>query len=82
MSLMDVEFDHSALKGRIREMYGTYDNLIPKLSYGETSLSQKLNGKVNFSRKDMLELAKALNIPDTEFSRYFFIVKVRKNERM
>lgn len=81
MSLAVVEFDHSALKGRIKEKYDTYDNIVPLLSYNTTSLSQKLNGRVSFSRKDMLELAKALDIPDSEFSRYFFKVKVRKSEQ-
>lgn len=77
----EVTFDYSVLKGRIKEKYDKYENLVPHLSYGMSSLSSKLNNHARFSQHDMLELADLLDIEDSEFSRYFFTVEVRKTEQ-
>lgn len=74
-------FDYSKLRGRIREKFGTYDAVSRKLSYGQTTLSQKLNSKIFFSQRDILELAPVLEISDNEIPEYFFKEKVRKSEQ-
>lgn len=78
---MKVIFDYSRLRGRIKEKFDSQEKLAKQLSYGLTSLNLKLNNHVNFSQVDMLELAAVLDIPDEEFSSYFFTVKVRKTEQ-
>ena len=75
-----MSFDYSKLKGRIREIYGTYENIVPKLTMSEATLSRRLNGKSYFDSEEILELSDALEIPDEERDLYFFKVKVRKNE--
>lgn len=78
--MKNLEFDYSKLKGRITEKFGSYKNLVPHLSYGESSLSAKLNNNSRFSQPDMLELANVLEIDDKSFAAYFFKLRVRKNE--
>lgn len=72
-----MSFDYSKLKGRIREIYGTYENLLPKLTMSEATLSRKLNGKSYFDNQEMLELSDALDIDKDEFEHYFFKMKER-----
>lgn len=76
-----MTFDYSKLRGRIKEFYGKYENLIPKISMSEATLSRKLNGKSYFDSHEILELSDALEIPDEERDLYFFKVKVRKSEQ-
>lgn len=75
-----IEFDYSKLRGRIREKYGSYKNLSPKISFSVVSLSNKLNNKTYFDSSEILELAEALGIEDVELNVYFFNLKVRKDE--
>ncbi len=76
-----MTFDYSKLKGRIKEVYDKYENLVPKISMSEATLSRKLNGKSYFDSQEILELSEALGIPDEERDQYFFKVKVRKSEQ-
>lgn len=76
-----MTFDYSKLKGRIKEIYDKYENLIPQISMSEATLSRKLNGKSYFDSQEILELSEALEIPDEERDLYFFKVKVRKSEQ-
>lgn len=76
-----MTFDYSKLKGRIREKYNKYENLVPLINMSEATLSRKLNGKSYFDSREMLELSVALDIPDAERDEYFFKVLVRKDEQ-
>ncbi|API89007.1 hypothetical protein BKP56_06950 [Marinilactibacillus sp. 15R] len=74
----NITFDYSKLEGRIKEKFDSQQNVSDQLSFSKTSLSMKLNNRVSFGQKDILELAKVLEIPDNEIAKYFFEVKVRK----
>ena len=67
-----MSFDYSKLKGRIRELYGTYDNIVPELSMSEATLSRRLNGKSYFDSEEILELSEVLGIEMGEIDQYFF----------
>ena len=67
-----MSFDYSKLKGRIRELYGTYDNIVPELSMSEATLSRRLNGKSYFDSEEILELSEVLGIEMSEIDQYFF----------
>ena len=67
-----MSFDYSKLKGRIRELYGTYDNVVPELSMSEATLSRRLNGKSYFDSEEILELSEVLGIEMGEIDQYFF----------
>lgn len=74
-------FNYSKLEGRIKEKFNTQKNIAEHLSFGNTSLSQKLNNRVAFSQADILEVAKVLDISGEEISEYFFEVIVRITEQ-
>ena len=76
-----MTFDYSKLRGRIKEKYGTYDNLLPMINMSGATLSRKLNGKSYFDSQEILNLSEALDIPSQERDVYFFKVKVRKSEQ-
>lgn len=81
MENLNPIFDYSKLEGKIKEKYKTQKIVTNHLSFGNTSLSQKLNNRVAFSQKDILELASVLDIDDAEIPEYFFKLKVRFSER-
>lgn len=75
-----IEFDYSKLRGRIREIYGSYSKLSDELSFTTVTLSRKLNGKGYFGGDEIIELADALNIKEEDINDYFFNLIVRKDE--
>lgn len=76
-----MTFDYSKLKGRIKEKYNTYENLVPLINMSEATLSRKLNGKSYFDSQEIIDLSNALEIPDDQRDSYFFKVIVRKDEQ-
>lgn len=71
-------FDYSKLLGRIKEKYGTRENLVKDITISITSLNLRLNNQLEFTQKDIHELSHVLEIPKEEISTYFFTEKVRK----
>lgn len=67
-----MSFDYSKLKGRIKEVYGKYENILPDISMSEATLSRRLNGKSYFDTEEILELSELLNIEMDEIDQYFF----------
>ena len=67
-----IEFDHSKLRGRIRERFGSYRNLDSHISFTTVSLSNKLNNKTYFDSREIIELAEALEIEAEDLNEYFF----------
>lgn len=75
-----MEFDYCRLRGKIREKYSTERAFAEKLGLGRTSLSQKLNGEVDFTQGQIHKAAQLLGIEPREISSYFFTEKVQKHE--
>lgn len=67
-----MRFKHSKLRGRIAECGTTQAQLAAEIGINKSSLSQKLNGNFSFTASEMLAICKALNIPKSEISEYFF----------
>ncbi|MFS7206984.1 hypothetical protein CKN63_03285 [Carnobacterium divergens] len=76
-----IVFNHDKLRGLMREKGITQEDLAEKISISKTSLSLKLNSKVMFSPKEMLNIQKTLDINDEDFKVYFFTALIRKNEQ-
>lgn len=74
-------FDYSKLRGKIKEVYGTQSGFSGALGICRTTLSQRLNGNLDFSQKEILDSCNLLGIPDGEISAYFFTPKVQKHEQ-
>jgi hypothetical protein len=75
-----IVFDFSKLRGRIKEFYGSEQKFSKKVKISASSLSSKLNNKTYFNSSEVVNLSKALEIPDDEVNVYFFRKKVRKTE--
>ncbi len=66
------DFDYSKLKGRIREVCGTYSVFAEKLGCSLNTLSSKLNNKNEFTQSDIIKSTRILNIDVNEVPAYFF----------
>ena len=73
--MIKVEYDYSKLLGRIKEKYGTRENLVEKITISITSLNLRLNNKLKFDQQDIKELCEALEIEESEITAYFFTKK-------
>jgi hypothetical protein len=74
-----IVYDYSKLLGRIKEKYGTRENLVKEITISSTSLNLRLNNKLKFDQQDIKELCIALDINEEEIPDYFFKEKVRKS---
>lgn len=76
----DIIFDFSKLRGRIKEVYGTQSAFAIAMLTNEATLSNKLNGYVEFTSKEVIRASLLLSIKDENFKDYFFTLKVQKTE--
>lgn len=67
-----TQYTYRRLIGRIIEKYGTRKAFAQALGISENSMSLKLNNKTGFSREDMIEWGRLLDIDVSEFGSYFF----------
>lgn len=74
-------YDYSILKGKIVEKIGSRRELAEKLGINETTLSNKLNNKTDFSREEMKKICQILDEPLIKIIEYFFTETVRENEQ-
>lgn len=69
-------FNYAKLRGRIKEIFDTENVFAKKLGISQTSLSQKLNNKVEFTQKEIEKAIELLHIPKEEIPMYFFTVEM------
>lgn len=72
-------FDHSKLRGRIKEKLGNETIFAEALNISNASVSSKLNGNVPFSIFEIDVAVEILEIPTSEIYDYFFTRKVENN---
>ena len=65
-------FDGSKLKGRIRELHLTQDDVAKHLGINKSTFNLKINGQVLFTQEEIALLIEILKIPDEEIKAYFF----------
>jgi len=78
--MTEVKFDYSKLKGRIREIFDTQSAFAEAMGMSTTSLSAKLNNKIEFSQKEMDKASDLLKIKKEEIPVYFFTPEVQEPE--
>lgn len=64
------------LKARIIEKYGSQAEFAKVIGVSETTVSNKMSERTQFSKDDMLTWGEALDIPVGEFGNYFFAQKL------
>lgn len=74
-----MQFDYSKLRGRIVEKFGTIERFTQKLDISSVSVYKKLNNKAGFSRQDMITWGNLLDIPEEQYTLYFFQQKLIEN---
>lgn len=72
----DVILDHSKLRGRIKEIFGTQEKFQKAVGMSHTSLSKKLAGESKFTQSEIYKSAEVLKIKNDEIGIYFFTPKV------
>lgn len=72
---------YAKLRGRIRENFGTQDKFAEAIGMNKSTLSQKLNAKVEWSRLEVEKACQLLDIDMSEIGAYFFTEKVGKSQR-
>lgn len=76
--MCDIEFDYSALRGAIKEVYGSETRFASEIEISTVSLSSKLNNKTGFTESEMLKAMEKLNKSIEDIPRYFFNKKLKK----
>ncbi len=72
-----MAFNHSKLRGRIVEKFGTQTAFSKEFNVSERTLSLKLNGKIFFTQEEIVHAAELLEIPPSEIQVYFFTQEVQ-----
>lgn len=70
-----MAFDYRKLRGRIREVFKTEASFAEQIQMSSTSLSGKLNNKVEFSQSEIDRAVRLLSIPQAEIPLYFFTLR-------
>ena len=75
---MKPNFNHSKLRGKIREKLGSESKLAKRIGLSPTSLSYRLNNGVEFSSTEMYQIISVLGLENFEIREYFFEENVCK----
>lgn len=60
------------LRGAIREKFGTQEAFAKALGMHPTTLSAKLSGKTDWSRQEIEDASRLLELPGENIHAYFF----------
>ena len=72
-------YDYSKLCGKIREKFVTQEAFANGLGISSTTLSNKLNNKVQWSQEEMWKAVELFGEPVAKIPAYFFTEKVQFN---
>lgn len=75
-----MEFDYCKLRKLIKEKCGTQEEFAKKLGIGRVSLNQRLNNILEFTQEEIFQACDILGVSKDELTRYFFTLKVQKDE--
>lgn len=75
-----MNFDYSKLKGRIVEICGTRKEFAKRMGMTDRTLSLKLNNKIAFTQKNIINALDILSIDLSEIDDYFFKRIVQTSE--
>ena len=70
---------YSKLRGKIREVFGTQEAFAEAMGISTVTISQKLNGKVEWKTSEIVKACELLGVPLADNAEYFFMRKVKKS---
>lgn len=71
-----MAFDYRMLRGKIREVFETQDAFSKAMGLSNTSISLKLNNKVEWTQQEINRASDILKIPEDKVYNFFFTEKV------
>ncbi len=71
-----MEWNYNPLKGKIKEVCGTQEEFAKRMNLGNSSISQRLGSKVDFSQEEIMRSCEILGIPMMDLEKYFFTPNV------
>ena len=72
-----IKLSYAKLRGRIREKFMTQEAFAEAMGMNTVSLSQRLNGKLEWKSSEIAKACEVLEIPLSENAEYFFVKKVK-----
>ena len=70
-------YDYKKLRGRIVEIFNTQQEFARQLGCSEHTLSNKLNGNVEWRQSEILRAIALLQLKTQDIIKYFFTTKVQ-----
>ena len=67
-----MKYNYSKLLGRMKERGITQEQLAKEIGKDKSTVNAKLNGKYAFTTKEIDDICKVLDIPNSEIGDYFF----------
>ena len=73
-----MAFEYAKLRGKIREVFNSQAAFAAAMHISTTTLSNKLNGKIDFSQSEIHQAIDLLGLSQVDVTAYFFTPKVQK----
>lgn len=67
-----MAYDYSKLRGKIVEKYGSQYNFAKAMNIANSTLTQKMTNKTEWSQHEMTRALKLLEVDSKEVEKYFF----------
>lgn len=74
---MNMAFDFSELRGRIKARFGSEKAFAEAMGMAQSNISARLNGSIHWRAEEIKRASDLLKIPDNDMVAYFFTPKVR-----
>lgn len=73
-------YNYSKVRGKIREIYGTQEAFSKAIGLSTTTVSDKLNNKVEWTQSEIAKISNLIFINKDEIPVYFFNDEVQEIE--
>lgn len=77
-----MDYNYCALRGKIKERFGSETAFASAIGMNRSTFSQKINNQSEFSQQDMYQIMSALNEGYEKVGLYFFTPMVTKTKPM
>lgn len=78
--MVEILYDYSKLKGKIKEKYDTQINFAKAMGISEPTIIKKLKCQVYFTQPEITKATKLLGISENEVMEIFFTEKSFENQ--
>lgn len=72
-----MKYNYNKLRGKIKEVFGTQQELCKQLHCSERTLSYKLSNKLSWKQNEILNVIQLLGLDIEDIPKYFFDYEVQ-----